>query len=70
MYMRAYEEAKGQREIELMCLYEISKFVVRHLVPGHVHQISATGGCFAELTPGLDHRVIPYLGNFIGQSSE
>ena len=28
MYMRAYEEAKGQREIELMCLYEISKFVV------------------------------------------
>lgn len=26
MYMRAYEEAKGQREIELMCLYEISWF--------------------------------------------
>jgi hypothetical protein len=25
MYMKAYEEAKGQREIELMCLYEISQ---------------------------------------------
>ncbi|XP_076457025.1 LOW QUALITY PROTEIN: tetratricopeptide repeat protein 39C-like [Babylonia areolata] len=26
MYKRAHEEAKGQREIELMCLYEISWF--------------------------------------------
>lgn len=26
MYMRALEESKGQREIELMCLYEISWF--------------------------------------------
>ena len=26
MYMKAYEEAKGQREVELMCLYEISKY--------------------------------------------
>ncbi|KAK7091387.1 tetratricopeptide repeat protein 39C-like isoform X2 [Littorina saxatilis] len=26
LYMKAYEEAKGQREIELMCLYEISWF--------------------------------------------
>ncbi|KAL8581309.1 hypothetical protein ACOMHN_034388 [Nucella lapillus] len=29
MYQRAYEESKGQREIELMCLYEISWF---HLI--------------------------------------